>query len=1135
MKGKVQNCVGRCGVRKILGHLTLRSPSFLAFGLLALASMVSRPTCAQVAGATLSGTVRDPSSAVIPNAQVAIRNVTTAVTRTVTTDTAGLYTAPNLLPGEYSITVAATGFSRQVQSGVTLTVGAQQVLNFNMQVGQVSETVQVVTEAPAVQLTSSEISGVVNATTVRELPLNGRSWTDLASLQPGVADIQTQASYTVQDRGNRGFGAQVTISGGRPQQNNYRLDGISINDYTNGAPGSVIGGNLGVDSIQEFSVLTSNYAAEYGKTSGGVVNAITRSATNQFHGTAYEFLRNSALDARNFFDVGAIPPFKRNQFGADAGGPIRKDRTFIFGDYEGIRQSKGITSLSTVPSADARNGILTFPGGPTTFPNYDSIGHPELDCVATGVPNQCKVPVDPAVQKFLGLYPLPLTSTGNTGTFTFAGQQIVNENFVTTRLDQKFSENDSIYGTYLFDKTNFNAPDNFDDKLIGSFTKRQFFVVEETHMFGPGFLNTVRFGINRESVNNNQGLKAINPLAGNTAVGGVPGHDAPAVSVGGINQFTGGEIGAPSWEFRWTELEAYDDAFLTKGLHSIKFGVAFERIRHNQDEAQGSGNFFFGSLPQFLTNQPSRFDSFLSNVGTTRDLRQILFGVYAQDDWRLRPNLTLNLGLRYEMTTVPTEVHNRLSNLLNLSDATPHLGSPFFMNPTLRNFEPRVGFSWDPLNTGKTAVRGGFGIFDVLPLPYQFLSMVGMSAPFRELGTIRNLPAGAFFTGAFNLLSPASLQQEYIQHDPHRNYVMQWNLNIQREITPSLTALAGYVGSRGVHQPFRADDLNVVVPTLTSAGYLFPSPVGSGTNVNPSNGDIRGVMYGGGSAYHALEVGVLKNMSHGFQMQGSFTWAKSIDTSSAVVFGDGFQNSIASLSWWNMKLSRALSDFNIGRTLVINTTWQVPSVKSASGPLAWVTNGWELGAVFKVEDGVPFTPTWGTDGDPQGLNSSDPWAFPNRLGGPNCATLTNPGNPNHYIKTECFAVPTASNETFFSAAPPLGCDPAFGSLNPKAPNYLWCFNLRGNAGRNILIGPGTTNLDFSIFKNNHIKRISESFNAQFRAEFFNILNHANFHTPVVPDNTDIFDSTGTPTGVAGLLTSTTTTAREIQFALKLSW
>src|SRR5579872_6498465 len=252
MKGKVQNCVGRCGVRKILGHLTLRSPSFLAFGLLALASMVSRPTCAQVAGATLSGTVRDPSSAVIPNAQVAIRNVTTAVTRTVTTDTAGLYTAPNLLPGEYSITVAATGFSRQVQSGVTLTVGAQQVLNFNMQVGQVSETVQVVTEAPAVQLTSSEISGVVNATTVRELPLNGRSWTDLASLQPGVADIQTQASYTVQDRGNRGFGAQVTISGGRPQQNNYRLDGISINDYTNGAPGSVIGGNLGVDSIQEF-------------------------------------------------------------------------------------------------------------------------------------------------------------------------------------------------------------------------------------------------------------------------------------------------------------------------------------------------------------------------------------------------------------------------------------------------------------------------------------------------------------------------------------------------------------------------------------------------------------------------------------------------------------------------------------------------------------------------------------------------------------------------------------------------------------------------------------------------------------------------------------------------------------------
>src|SRR5712672_2927025 len=310
---------------------------------------------AQVSGATLSGTVMDSSGAVIPNAQVAITDVGTGVTRNVTSGSAGFYTAPNLLPATYEVRVTAPGFSTQVQKGVTLTVGAQQTLDIKMQVGQVSQTVEVTTEAPTVELTSSTLSAVVNATTVRELPLNGRSWTDLATLQPGVSSIQTQPSFAVGgDRGNRGFGSQLTISGARPQENNYRLDGISLNDYGNGSPGSVLGGNLGVDAIQEFSVLTSNYSAEYGKTSGGVVNAITRSGTNAFHGSVYEFLRNSALDARNFFDGSKAPPFKRNQFGGAVGGPIYKNRTFFFADYEGILQSKGITALTLVPSLDAR-------------------------------------------------------------------------------------------------------------------------------------------------------------------------------------------------------------------------------------------------------------------------------------------------------------------------------------------------------------------------------------------------------------------------------------------------------------------------------------------------------------------------------------------------------------------------------------------------------------------------------------------------------------------------------------------------------------------------------------------------------------------------------------------------------------
>jgi hypothetical protein len=1071
-----------------------------------LACFLSTPARAQVAGATLSGTVTDESGLVIPNAQISIKNLATGVARGVTTDAAGFYMAPNLLPGTYELTVSAPGFSTQVRTGITLTVGAEQLLNATMHVGRVTDRVEVTGEAPTVQLTSSSISAVVDSTTVRELPLNGRSWSDLAALQPGVAVISTQRQFNsaagAAGRGLRGFGAQDTISGARPQQNNYRLDGISINDYANAGPGSVLGSNLGVDAVQEFSVLSSNYSTEYGRTSGGVINAITRSGTNQFHGNAYEFLRNSALDARNFFDASKIPPFKRNQFGASAGGPIRKDRTFFFGDYEGVRQSKGITQVDTVPSDAARAGMLS-----------------------TGT-----VAVDPMVQKYLGLYPRtngPLLSSGDVGKFSFPANQIIKENFVIGRVDDKLSESDSLFGTFMYDSTPYTSPDNLNNTIIGNKTVRHFVALEETHVFKPTLVNAIRFGFNRALANASENVAAINPIAKDTSLGAVPGGTAPGVSVPGITPSHGGFGGQATYHFRWNSFQAYDDAFLTKGVHSLKFGVAFERMQMNSFSTDlPTGNFNFGTLQNFLLNRPSRFIAPLAGKITPRGLRQTLLGFYVQDDWRWRPNLTLNLGLRYEMTTVPTEVQGKLSNLLHLTDPQPHLGDPFFSNPTLRNFEPRLGFVWDPFRNGKSALRGGFGMFDVLPLPYEVQTKIDLFAPFFALGSVRNLPAGSFPAGAYSLLGPQSLQGVYVQQNPSRNYVMQWNLNVQRELTPKLTAMIGYVGSRGVHQPFHADDLNIVLPTLTSQGYLWPSPVGTGTQLNPNFGSIRGMNWAGDSYYDALEVQITKRMSHGLQVQGSYTWGKSIDTSSATQVGDQFTNSISSLHFFNLKLGRAVSDFNLGRVLVINGIWQVPTPKSISGPAAWILNGWELGGIYKASAGVPFTATFGTDGDPQGLNNSDPWAFPNRLSGPGCGSLVNPGNPNNYIKTQCFAVPTAPTAAFWTA----NCDHAFGNLT-----NLQCFNLRGNSGRNILTGPGLSNLDFFVFKNNYIKRISESFNVQFRAEFFNILNRANFAPPVTPDNTDIFDSTGAPTGVAGLLTSTTTTSREIQFAIKLVW
>jgi hypothetical protein len=473
-------------------------------------------------------------------------------------------------------------------------------------------------------------------------------------------------------------------------------------------------------------------------------------------------------------------------------------------------------------------------------------------------------------------------------------------------------------------------------------------------------------------------------------------------------------------------------------------------------------------------------------------------------------------------------------------------GGPLLPNTTLRNFDPRVGFAWDPFHNGKTAVRGGFGMFDVLPLESVAYPATTV-APFHGTGFIQNDGAlvGTFYAGLPLPFPAGSNAASFYDRRARRSYTMQWNLNVQRELAANLTLLVGYVGSRGVHLPLANNDRDIVFPVLTSAGYLFPNPVGSGTTINPNFGDINGITYNGNSYYHALEVGVQKAMSHGLAVRGSFTWGKSIDIGSAAGQGDQFSNSIGAPPWYDLKSIRGLSDYNIGRTLVISANWQIPSPKSLMGPVGWIAGGWELGGVFKVSDGVPFTPTFGTDGDPQGLNSSDTWDFPNRLGGSGCKSLVNPGNPSNYIKTECFALPTAPSVAFFngSGSNGIGCDPAFGqSTDSTAPLYLTCFNLRGNGGRNILIGPGLSNLDFSIYKNNPIKRISESFNVQFRAEFFNILNRANFAVPVTPDHTDIFDSTGASLsplapnfGTAGVLTSTNTTAREIQFALKLVW
>ena len=648
----------------------------LVFAILSISFFA--PALAQVTGATLSGTITDPAGRVIPDAQISIKNEATGVTTNVVTNSNGIYTAGNLLPAEYEVAISAPGFNSEERSGIILTVGGQQVFNLALKVGSSKITVDVSTEAPAIQLTSSDISAVVNATTVRELPLNGRSWTDLATLQPGVNAIQTQPNFSAgTDRGNRGFGQQLTISGARPQQNNYRLDGVSLNDYANGAPGSVLGGSLGVDAIQEFSVLTSNYSAEYGKTSGGVVNAITRSGTNKFHGSGYEFVRNSALDTRNFFDdPGKIPPFTRNQFGGTFGGPIFKDKTFFFADYEGIRQNKGITQLTVVPSQNARNGLLCSVAIANVCDPHQLTHVPGENTDANGVDLNAK-----AYFTFFHLPNGAILGNGDTGEYRFSGQQIVSENFFTPRVDHNFSDKDRLFGTYVFDKTPYVSPDGLNNVEFGTVTSRQIAAIEETHIFTSTLANSIRIGGNHEAVNNNQSQKALNPDALKTSLGaggsGFAGRAASQVIIGGgATPFSGGVGGSPTYFYHWNSLQGYDDALLTKGRHSFKFGAAFERMLLNVvADTDPNGIWKFGPLSEFqltapyafvqstfLQNIPTKFQGGIASTLSPRNLRQNILGLYLQDDWRARPNLTLNLGLRYEMSSVPTETSGKLAN-----------------------------------------------------------------------------------------------------------------------------------------------------------------------------------------------------------------------------------------------------------------------------------------------------------------------------------------------------------------------------------------------------------------------------------------------------------------------------------------
>jgi hypothetical protein len=728
------------------------------------------------------------------------------------------------------------------------------------------------------------------------------------------------------------------------------------------------------------------------------------------------------------------------------------------------------------------------------------------------------------------------------------------ENFFTVRADHNFSDKDRIFTTYLFDKASQSEPDEYSTKLLHNPMLRQMIAIEENHVITANLLNSFRVGFNRDNVESPSGATANNPAAADTSLGFVPGSTVGNIVIGSDNLagYSGGLDVAAPFKFHWNSIQVYDNLFYTKGKHSMKFGVNVERLRGNTFGADFPGGqlIFNGNgtndtgLSDFLSNRSADINADVPSTTTGRGVRQTIFGAYFQDDTRLRPNLSLNWGVRYEMASIITEQAGKLANLRVLNNLDPvtqnHTGSPYIMNPTKRNFEPRVGFAWDPFKNGKTSVAGGFGLFDVLPLPVEMGSGVDGSFPFDitysagglgapYIPNSANLPCSTNPTsGAYCQAQTSQSNRYYVmQFDPKRNYVMQWNFNIQRQLSTGTSLMVGYVGARGRHMRFQADDVNMVYPTgLTPDGYIWPQPnnappavllpsptCANGTPANTTGatgcpwpilnqfmGRTQMAIFDGNYYYNGLQVQFKKAMGHGLQMEGSYTWSKNIDDGGGSVASDPFRNSISTLLWFCESCRRSLADQDQRHNLTANYVWDIPTPASFKGPAKAILGNWETNGILTILSGTPFTVL--VQGDQLGQNNTDAYQYPDRVNGPGCANPVNPRNASGYVKTACFTSPS--------------------------PIYRI-----GNAGRNSVIGPGLVNMDFSLFKNIPIPKISEAFKAQFRTEVFNIFNRANFTSP--NDNRVIIDSSGAPLPGAGAITLTNTDARLIQFALKLSW
>ena len=1078
--------------------------------------LICLPSLHAQTSASIKGIASDASGAPVPSAAVKLKNVETGTTRTGMTDDAGRFLLLSLPVGDYEIRIAKPGFQDAIRTGVHLVVGEEANIDLRLQVSGVSSEITVTGDASLVSTSTRDISGLVGEQAIKELPLNGRSYDLLLPLNPGIVN------FTSQKTGGTGISNSTTannfaVSGNRPQQNLFLLNGV---EYTGAAennmqPGGTSGMLLGVDAVREFNVQRDSYSAEFGKRPGGQVIIVTQSGSNQWHGAIFEFLRNNALDAPNFFDQGSASPFRRNQFGASLGGPIRRDKTFLFGNYEGFRQNLHQSSAAFVPDAASRASAV------------------------------------PSVRPLLNLWP-----TAPAGAPDFNGiaevfsspLQTIREDFGTTRLDQIFSAKDSFAAVYTIDdgRDVTATPVNPYSSDIVSL-REQVLSLEEAHIFSPSLLNTARLGFSRAGY-----FFTGEPTPGTPAAsvpGFLSGLPVGAVVVGGSAAsnpqasigLAGSNNGSNLHIAR--NLFTYEDRVTwTHGRHQWSFGAWFQRFQSNEIIALSQyGQATFPSLAQFLSGTVGTF--LYDPAPTPMNWRSLFGAFYAEDVIRLNPKLTVSLGFRDEFSTGWNEAHSRAANYTfsnGVISTQPRIGGSLFTSNNATSLpQPRIGFAWSPISS-KTVLRAGFGMYNDLQdaLGYR----ADQNAPFNPVYSLASLAVSKFpIDPAVPVPTTAKLVPGGVQPDMKTPTLISWSLRIERELSPNTAFTLGYVGSHGYHELIGID-ANEPIPTICPASpcpAVFPTydpskptsatnsptigfpkgsplagaPVPAGTyyipstaaRANPAIANTWTWFSVGTSSYHALQVDLRRRFSRGLSLRGVYTFSKALDD------GDSLNQTTAGnapglvSNPLNLRADKGLATFDVRHVAVINALYALRFGRGqvlANGFSGWsnaLISGWSVSSIITAQAGFPFTPqlSYNPSNNGDTRNPVRPFANPSFTGS---VVL---GNPNQWFNPNAFIAP------------------------PSAGGFY------GNLGRDTFIGPGLATWDFSVLKDT---RIRERLSVQFRAEIFNVLNRANFNTPnLIVFTPPTASNLSGISGTAGAVTSTSTTSRQVQFGLKLLW